>query len=431
MEETPQEIILNADQENGAEQCLAFLLSDDKEFHLKGPAGVGKTFMMKWINSTILADYRQACQLYDIPEIIKEVAFTATTNKAAEVLGDSLGLPAQTIHSYLRLRVYNDHNDGSTRLEKTRNYIVRSNVLLFVDEASMVDMNLLKIIRESFLNSKIIWVGDEYQLAPVREEVPSVYQNQSLVADLKTPMRNSGQPALMDLCEQFRETVRTGVFKPIQEVPGVIEYLDDSTMPQKMIDYFADKEHNSRILANTNSKVNTFNKHVRFIRNLPDHFTEGEHLVSAQAYRFGDNSLSVEQEVTVMNVEPDKLTEQVFDDGGSFFTYPMGIKTRLGSMTVRVPNDPVHFMELMKYYRRAKKWSNYFKMKETFPDLRPSEASTIYKAQGSTYDTNFIDLADVSTCNHRMQVARMLYVGVSRPRNKLYLYNRLKPAYGG
>ena len=165
MKETPKEIVLNEDQAEGAEQCLAFLLSDDKEFHLKGPAGVGKTFMMKWINSTILADYRQACQLYDIPETINEVAFTATTNKAAEVLGDSLGLPAQTIHSYLMLRVFNDHNDGSTRLEKTRNYKVRSNVLLFVDEASMVDLNLRKIIRESFINSKIIWVGDEYQLA--------------------------------------------------------------------------------------------------------------------------------------------------------------------------------------------------------------------------------------------------------------------------
>lgn len=54
-------------------------------------------------------------------------------------------------------------------------------------------------------------------------------------------------------------------------------------------------------------------------------------------------------------------------------------------------------------------------------DLRAAYACTINKAQGSTYDKVFIDLDDIKKCNSGNQIARMLYVGVSRARLIVYL----------
>ena len=54
-------------------------------------------------------------------------------------------------------------------------------------------------------------------------------------------------------------------------------------------------------------------------------------------------------------------------------------------------------------------------------DLRNAFACTINKSQGSTFDAVFIDLDDVRRCNSGEQMARMLYVAVSRARNHVYL----------
>ena len=424
-------IVFNADQQAGIETFLGFLMSDERELRLRGPAGVGKTFLMKHMYTNVLKDYYDACKLFDTPATIKEVAFTATTNKAAEVLSSQINTHAQTIHSYLGLRVVNDFSDGTSRLEKTKAYKVRSNILLFIDEASMSDTHLIRIIRESFLHSKIVWVGDHSQLAPVGEQIPPIYNRELTDIHLTIPVRNAGQPALMNLCSQLRETVATGVFKPIEPVHGVIDYLNDELMAAALDHYFTNPDVNARILCYTNHKVNTFNSHIRYIRNLPDHFTAGEHLVAASAYMYGEDSLSVEEQVEV--ISEDYANPKNIELGGATFQiYNMVIKNMFGTlMQVKVPYDPAHFAEVLKYFKRTKKWIYFFRMKENYPDLRPVDAATIYKAQGSTYETVFIDLGDVSTCTHAMQVARMLYVGVSRPTTRLFLYGGLKPAYGG
>jgi ATP-dependent exoDNAse (exonuclease V) alpha subunit len=54
-------------------------------------------------------------------------------------------------------------------------------------------------------------------------------------------------------------------------------------------------------------------------------------------------------------------------------------------------------------------------------DLRAAYACTINKAQGSTFDRVFIDLDDIRRCNSGDQIARMLYVGVSRARHQVFL----------
>jgi ATP-dependent exoDNAse (exonuclease V) alpha subunit len=58
---------------------------------------------------------------------------------------------------------------------------------------------------------------------------------------------------------------------------------------------------------------------------------------------------------------------------------------------------------------------------ENWIDLRAAYAQTVNKSQGSTYDRVFIDLDDIRRCNSGDQIARMLYVAVSRAREQVFL----------
>ena len=45
--------------------------------------------------------------------------------------------------------------------------------------------------------------------------------------------------------------------------------------------------------------------------------------------------------------------------------------------------------------------------------------------------TVFIDLDNIGSCNNPDQVARMLYVAISRARNRIFLFGKLPAKYGG
>src|SRR5690606_19963698 len=75
---------------------------------------------------------------------------------------------------------------------------------------------------------------------------------------------------------------------------------------------------------------------------------------------------------------------------------------------VPLPVDRDHFLAMLRYFKNQKNWPAFFDLKNYYPDLRPQDASTVYKAQGSTYDTVFIDLTNISTCHNPSQAARML-----------------------
>ena len=78
---------------------------------------------------------------------------------------------------------------------------------------------------------------------------------------------------------------------------------------------------------------------------------------------------------------------------------------------------------------RKQLWSQYFDIKDTWLDLRSQYASTVHKAQGSSYDEVFIDLWDIGRCNRPSDTARMLYVSISRARKRVILSGELPEKY--
>jgi ATP-dependent exoDNAse (exonuclease V) alpha subunit len=423
-------MLLNQGQEAAATAVLQFLLSNEKEFNISGPAGVGKTFMMQHIMSTVLQSYQDACTLLDRPAVDYQIALTATTNKAAEVLSVSTGFPAQTIHSFLKLKVYDDYKTGQSKCEPTKDFGVHTRKLIFVDEASMVDRVLHGYLHKGTDSScKIIYLGDHCQLAPVMEDLSLVYKQPKPIAHLTEPMRNAGQPALVDLCSRLRNVVETGVFFQLDQVPGVVEYLTQEQAAAFVDSTFRVEDPNSRILCYTNNRVKEYNTYIRQLRGHPDHFSVGEILINNSGLAIGKTFLRVEQELVVQSVDTTIHSVTIDEDDSNtvLHVYTIVAGNTAGSLgiTLHVPADPDHFKELMKHYARQKNWSPYYKLKNNYPDLRPRDAATVYKAQGSTYDSVLLDLTDIGKCTQNDQLARMLYVAVSRARSKVYLYGSL------
>ena len=214
---------LNQGQRVAAEGFFSFLFGSDKELNISGPGGVGKTFLMGVLIDEIMPRYFDTCKLMGIEPEYDEVVMTATTNQAAEVLALSTGRPTETIHSLMNLTIKDDFKTGRSLLVKTRSWFVHERKIIFVDEGSMIDTPLRNIILEGTNNCKIVYVGDHCQLAPVMESLSPIYRNNLPFFELTEPMRNNKQAALMSVCNQLRNTVETGVFQPIQIVPGVID----------------------------------------------------------------------------------------------------------------------------------------------------------------------------------------------------------------
>ena len=431
---TPPTYTLNAGQRAAADAFFEFLLDEDqKYFIISGPAGVGKTYLMGYIIDHTMEHYQKTCALIDQEVIYTEVQMTATTNKAAEVLGQSVNRPTSTIHSYLNLRVVEDFKTGKTSLSRTRDWSVLQNKIIFIDECSMIDSDLRDAINDGTLKCKIVFVGDHNQLAPVFEKFSPIYRQRYPFFELTEQMRNRNNIALMDVCQQLRETVETGVFKPIRIAPGSIDWLNSDEMQAKLIETFVPGPNlDSRILAYTNKQVNEYNLYIREQRGLPDYYTEGEVLVNNSAVRIRDkHQISVEQQVTIKNVKDDRIitiTPTVQLD-----CQVLDIETSFGEIIydVNYPKDRRYLDDAMKYLARLKDWEHYYFIKNNFPDIRPRDAATVHKSQGSTYESVFIDVGNISKVNQNDVAARMLYVAFSRARNHVYLYGDLATRYGG
>lgn len=435
---------LNEGQSLASAGFFEFLMGPLKELRISGPGGVGKTFLMGNLIDEVLPMYFDACQMMGIEPEYNNVEMTATTNKAAEVLSKQVGRPTSTVHTFFGLKVFDDYATGESKVTKSNSWQVYSNLILFIDEASMIDTPLYDLIQEGTYKCKIVYVGDKDQLAPVKEQISPVYKREMPMFELLEPMRTS-IPELQALNSQMRSVVQSGRivkddfgkdawvydFTPIKIVPGVIDWLDGPEYEQEIINAFSGSQSEDVILAYTNKRVVDYNGFIRELRGLPYEFQPGETLVSNSAPRFGKYSMSVEDEITILEVSGE--TEIVdFPMGATLEVRKALVENVFGDQySIPLPVNREHYGELVKYFKRIKNWQAYFKLKGQFPDLRQRDARTVYKAQGSSHPVVYIDAENLSTCHNPSQAARQLYVAVSRARQRVVFYGDLALKYGG
>lgn len=125
---------------------------------ITGGPGTGKTTIVKCIVRLLL-------ELFSIKQ--DKLALLAPTGRAARKLMDTTGIPAYTIHKYLKWDKDSNSFEVNEYCPNTEEYII-------VDEASMIDTMLMSnLLKGTLLGAKFIFVGDYYQL-------PSVSQGQVL-----------------------------------------------------------------------------------------------------------------------------------------------------------------------------------------------------------------------------------------------------------
>lgn len=423
---------LNAGQSAASEDFFKFLFDKhQKEMGISGPGGVGKTYTMANMIDEIMPRYFHTCSVMGERPLYDSVEMTATTNKAAEVLARATGRPASTYHSLQGLIVKTNYGTGEQTLAQSRNFSILQNKVIFIDEASMVDRQLRKYILEGTHQCKIVYVGDEHQLLPVKENESPVYASGIPTSYLTEQMRTS-IPELQALHQQLRDTVsgKTG-FLPIKIIPGIIDWVDNDQMIAELENHFGNQT-DSRVVAYTNRQVVDYNNYIRGINGLEGEFQVGEQLVSNSAVTLNrEDRLSIEQEVTI--VDADSSTRKVI------ITPDIELEVRDtvldlgygGTTEAALPVNYDYFNQVVNYFAKQKNWKQHYELKETYPELRATHACTVHKSQGSSYDTIFIDAGDLSNCRIPDMVARLLYVAVSRARHRVVFYGDLASKFGG
>ena len=379
---------LNQGQQKALETLLAAVINtNQKLITLSGPAGSGKTTILK----QLVKDLKDLSVL--MPDLVTTWHFTATTNKAVAALSDAIGPIAEvtTIHSLLGLVPYQG------KLTKRRKATVQRGSIVVIDEASYIGEELAKFIAPlTDTVSLIIFVGDSYQLPPVKDEISDIFDpNVIPQIELTQVMRQADGNPIQELSLELREVVKH------QAEPNII--LDDVNISWLNSDDFIKAFCNDciisapgtvRALAWTNQTAQHYNEQAALACNGRTEFHAGDIVVNNHYFKSSQQSIPTDATVRIYSTSP------WFTDFGKTMRT---ISTSYGELT-ELHKDSTATPEQRLYY---------------YPDLRYTYASTINKAQGSTYDTVYIDLNDLAKCNDRDLQLRLLYVAVSRARHKV------------
>ncbi len=421
-------INLTQDQRNASKEFTRFLLDKDSKYMvIAGAAGTGKSTLVKHLLNSLQTRLKMFGVLMGEKDKNLQVELTATTNKACAVLTELAGVRAVTVHSRLNLTPRNDFKTGETHYRPGRSFEPIRNSLVIVDEASFINDELFQLIDESTPNSKIILIGDQYQLAPVKQTTPIMNKVAGSRVQLDKIMRHGG--AIAEAGARYRNAVKTGVFPELIPDGVNIIHMDGPAFQRAIEDEFADPGYTAdkaRILAWTNNAVQLYNKHIRKIRRLPKHLCPDDVLTTNKPVIIPNScGIPTDSDIRLTHVgEPEERYgvsgRSVSIESGSSF-----------ASKVFLPDDPTEVQKLMKQLYRDQAFGPYFSVKDDWLDLRPVFASTVHKSQGSTYDNVYINLTDIGRCHIASDVARLLYVAVTRARNKVILYGELPPQYRG
>lgn len=322
-----------------------------------------------------------------------------------------------------------EHYDGNVHCVTvpTGNIIVRRNgKIVITGNCSMIDSSLLKIIRELTHKCKVLYIGDPYQLAPIFETTCPVFNEIKNQAILTTIQRQDKNSPIITLGEQFRETVSTGIFPKISTSEGILMHVGGSEFEQMINDSFLQNKSNtehSKVIAWTNNRVHQYNDHIRDLLVHNSTYQPGEYLVTNKPIMKNKESLYTTDEIVQIYGIQEGTAHDI---DGWWITLSKNIMS-----PVFLPKDKWKVKQQLKKLAKEKNWRIFFERQEFFSDLRPIHAITIYKSQGSTYNTAFIDLEDIGQCTSPALVARMLYVGITRASDKVVFYGQLPKRYSG
>lgn len=471
---------LTDDQKKAYDELIPFIKADFDEKDYKralcGPAGTGKTFLVK----TLLKDSGMS---------YSSIGLSAPTHKACRILSGSIGIPSikvNTLQSDVGLKPnFNIENfdinnppfdpRGRVKIENCKLYIV--------DEASMIPKGLCVFLEKYCVKNKckLIYIGDSYQLPPVNEKYSYAFKDTKSY-QLKQIVRQGDDNPVRELLNALREDIDKNTFTFLSLLNNIVLNNDgerfnvdntkgycickDNDFVELLQRYFSDETLTKNIdfvklIAYTNPVVSGWNKVIR-----------NTIIKDSERAIITNNDLFLSY-ITIVNIFNDCIIknseEYIIKDIVNWIHPKYGMKgfmVRFQAIHGGKISTPLFVIDhtdpfsVSKYCAvldslkteaerltggsRAQKWKEFFAFKEeclllvnvtnknntklvSGRSLDYGFALTAHKSQGSTFDTVFVDLKDMlfdkngKPYTNTDEVKRRLYVACSRCKNKLYI----------
>jgi len=187
-----------------------------------GEAGSGKTSVLKFVHDQLCEDESA------------HIALVAPTGRAAKRIQEATGIPAKTIHRFMRWSVpVDDEDSGLPAYDKFNKYPFNT---VLVDEASMMNEELYRALIDALPPRGVIrFFGDANQLPPVEgkspflqllEKFPSIRLTKNFRSDdgIVTAARQIVSGRVPESNSQFT-MLNPGTGNML---PAVMQFIDDS-----------------------------------------------------------------------------------------------------------------------------------------------------------------------------------------------------------
>lgn len=386
-------VTYNEDQK----RAIKMALSENITIITGGP-GTGKTTIVRAIAGLYVDTHEFSEKI-----ALEELALLAPTGRAAKRMSDLTGLPAMTIHRYLKW----DKNTGKFEYNE---YNKRLEKLIIIDETSMIDTELFDALLKGIShNVRLVIVGDDNQLPSVG---PGLILTDLIASELfnhvplKEIYRQSAGSSIPYLCLSIKnhDLEEESISKKedfsflnvdVHMVKDTIKEICKVSI-KKGIDV-----NNIQILAPMYKGENGIDNLNVILQGLfnPASKDKNETRIGEVLYRVGD-----------------KVLQLVNDPDNNIYNGDIGYieEVNAGSKDKLLV---VNFYGNAVYYKR-----------EDLINLKHAYAITIHKSQGSEFDHVIMPI----TMNYgRMLYNKLLYTGISRAKKSLTLLGSPQAFYMG
>ncbi len=392
---------------------------------LSAPAGAGKTYLTAaMVGDLIAAGHR--------------VAVTAPTNKAVAVLSEKAPhAEAMTTHAMLGLRLKKTEA-GTYRLEREGEPKTERFSVIVVDESSMLNADLYGLLLERRHGAFLLFVGDAAQLPPVisgLERSPAFDDPHLAQFQLTEIVRQAKGSPIITLATAIR--AHEGRFP----IDALRDYgSGDSVRIVARQDVVKLWHDGARILAWRNETVQAYNAALhRLLHSGADTpFCPGERVILQRQHETSAGvRLHTSAEGVVTGIQsgahpawpgiPAWRVSLLMDDGTPADEHcpqrPEDLQRLIGEAWQRFRKAKLARDEVARKRWSATAWA----LIDAYIPLRLAYASTVHKAQGSTFTTAIVDVQDLNGMKPHREFNKLLYTAVTRPSDSLLLATEVNP----
>lgn len=464
----------NEDQVHAIDSFNEFLKNKDEQFFiLSGAAGTGKSEVTKELIRSIK---RRGT-----------VCVTAPTHKAKRVTEQITNIKGKTCQQLLKLRPnFNLDNFDINKIifdeSRFSHDYIADYFAIMVDEAGMIGNSLkdLFIRKATKYKTKLIFVGDPYQLPPVNHDYSPIFRMKCPKFNLTKVVRQEGDNPLLDLLNIIRLDIRNGTTKGIAYIykeashfndrgEGYITYKSNDLdhlhyFQEETLKYFDSETFENNInwckfTSYTNEKILLWNQFIRdkLLNHPTDLVIKGDLLMCYKTIvdEFMSPIIINSEDYLVDSVERITKPDMNIEGFKVVLTnvYDLTTTKPLFIVDTKSKKNVINFLKIHNLLRqkartsdhqnRYSNWNKYYGFKDNnlliedikddrgelliAKDLSYSFSVTTHKTQGSTYNNIFTNLRDIAFNKYGSLrsdvnlVNRLLYVALSRAKEKAFL----------